>query len=152
IRSEGFAVGLGDTRAGTLMGTLPYMSPEQMGGEEVDHRTDLWAFGIMMFEMLAGRHPIAERSLEGFFSVVTSPDPLPAVASVAPGVPSDIAAIVDGCLVKSAGARTPSAVALVALLEAQLPGRSGRALGEGESPFPGLTSFDEDDADRFFGR
>ncbi len=152
IRSEGFAVGIGDTRAGTLMGTLPYMSPEQMGGEEVDQRTDVWAFGIMMFEMLAGRHPIKERSLEGLFSVVTSPEPLPAVASIAPAIPSDIAAIVDGCLVKSAGARVASAAELVERLEAQLPGRSGRALADGESPFPGLTSFDEDDADRFFGR
>src|SRR6185312_10036272 len=46
------------TREGTLVGTLPYMSPEQLGTDLVDHRSDIWAFGIIAFEMLAGRHPI----------------------------------------------------------------------------------------------
>jgi Protein kinase domain len=44
------------TREGALVGTLPYMSPEQMGIGEVDHRSDIWALGIIMWEMLAGRH------------------------------------------------------------------------------------------------
>ena len=47
------------TRQGAIMGTLPYMSPQQWGIGEVDHRTDLWAVGVMMFEMLTGRHPLA---------------------------------------------------------------------------------------------
>ena len=45
------------TRAGAIVGTLPYMSPEQWGTDDVDHRTDLWAVGIILFEMLAGQAP-----------------------------------------------------------------------------------------------
>ncbi len=42
-----------------MMGTLPYMSPEQWGiGVPIDHRTDIWAVGIMLFRMLAGKHPL----------------------------------------------------------------------------------------------
>ena len=41
------------------MGTMPYMSPEQWGiGVDIDHRTDIWAVGIMLFRMLAGKHPL----------------------------------------------------------------------------------------------
>ena len=47
------------TKRGMLVGTVPYMSPEQWGADEVDHRTDLWAVGIILFKMVAGKHPLA---------------------------------------------------------------------------------------------
>jgi serine/threonine protein kinase len=50
------------TEQGALLGTLPYMSPEQWGADQVDERTDIWAAGIMLYEMLAGKHPLAPRS------------------------------------------------------------------------------------------
>ncbi len=62
IALEGKADGL--TRPGTMMGSLPYMSPEQMLGERVDHRGDLFLFGILFHEMVAGELPFARASKE----------------------------------------------------------------------------------------
>jgi serine/threonine protein kinase len=140
------------TREGALIGTLPYMSPEQMGVDVVDHRTDVWAVGIMMFEMLAGHHPLHPVTLDGLIANATSGEPMPSIRDVVPDVSDGLATLVDGCLRKRKSERIPNASDLVAKIEEQLPGRHGRQLAEGESPYPGLTAFQEADADRFFGR
>jgi hypothetical protein len=144
---------MSQTREGALVGTVPYMSPEQMGADHVDHRSDLWALGIMMFEMLAGRHPIRPFTMEALFANAASPDEaMPPIGDVVPDLPEGLAAVVDRCLRKRKVERIGNASDLVVQLEALLPGRHGRALVEGESPYPGLTAFLEADADRFFGR
>ncbi len=140
------------TREGALVGTLPYMSPEQMGVGEVDHRSDIWALGIMMFEMLAGRHPIQPLTTDGLITNAISDDPMPSLHDAAPHLPEGLVALVTGCLRKRVAERIPSATELVRRLEDMAPGRQGRQLAEGESPYPGLTAFQENDADRFFGR
>jgi serine/threonine protein kinase len=144
----------GLTQRGAIMGTIPYMAPEQWGSGEMDHRTDLWAVGIMLFEMVTGRHPLAE--LQGWtlgMSVSTLGEPMPPVRSVNPTVPDDLAAIIDRCLAKPANERMPSAQVLLDLLEPLLPQRrSARSLRADQSPYAGLGAFQEADADRFFGR
>ncbi|HUS31913.1 MAG TPA: protein kinase [Kofleriaceae bacterium] len=140
------------TREGALIGTLPYMSPEQMGIGEVDHRSDIWAFGIMLYEMLAGRHPVYPLTSEALITNAVSEDAMPSVRSDVPDVPDALAWIVDSCLRKRVVERMPRATDLVKKLEELMPGRAGRQLAEGESPYPGLTAFQEADADRFFGR
>src|SRR5439155_7366874 len=80
------------------------------------------------------------------------PDATPSIADMVPDLPDGLATLVDACLRKRKVERPASASQLVTQLEAQLPGRHGRALAEGESPYPGLTAFQEGDADRFFGR
>jgi hypothetical protein len=136
----------------TWVGTLTYMAPEQMNSDgELDHRADIWALGIMMFELLAGRHPIDPPATEDLITNAVSDDPMPSLASVAPDVPVALARIVDACLVKPRAQRMTSAE-LVAALEAQLPSRTVRMLAVDECPYPGLAAFQESDADRFFGR
>jgi serine/threonine protein kinase len=140
------------TREGALVGTLPYMSPEQMGVDEVDHRADLWAVGIMVFEMLLGRHPVVPFTVENLLANAASPEAMPSVRDLVPDLADGLVAIVDGCLRKRKADRIARASELVEKLEELLPGRHGRQLAEGESPYPGLTAFQEADADRFFGR
>ncbi|HET9988956.1 MAG TPA: protein kinase, partial [Kofleriaceae bacterium] len=140
------------TREGAMVGTLPYMSPEQMGMGEVDARSDIWAVGIMVWEMLLGKHPVEPLTTDALITNAISEDPMPALREVAPHLPDALIALVTGCLRKRHVERIPSANELVRRLEDMLPGRQGRQLGEGESPYPGLTAFQENDADRFFGR
>ncbi|HVE81474.1 MAG TPA: protein kinase [Myxococcales bacterium] len=140
------------TRQGAILGTLPYMAPEQWSMSDVDHRADIWAIGIMMFQMLAGRHPLAP--LQGIQLVVTKDvrTPMPLLREAAPDVAPELAAVVDRCLRKWKDQRFPDAKSLLRALEPFLPGRAVRDLRVEEAPYAGLSSFQEADADRFFGR
>ena len=140
------------TKAGALMGTLSYMSPEQWGAGEVDHRTDIWAAGIILYRMLTGRHPLAP--LRGWQLMVTAAldQPMPSIRDVAVDVPGGLAEVVDRCLIKDVEQRMPDAETLLGALESLLPGRYTRRLSTDVSPYAGLSAFQEADADRFFGR
>jgi serine/threonine protein kinase len=141
------------TRSGAIMGTPQYMSPEQWGiGVEIDHRTDIWAVGIMLFKMLVGQHPLAP--LEGTQLVVTAflDQPMPRIRDVAPSVPQALAEVVDKCLQKRKEDRYPTAKALLEALEAATPGQTTRQIQLYRSPYAGLSAFQEGDSDRFFGR
>ena len=144
----------GLTQRGAIMGTIPYMAPEQWGIGEMDHRTDLWAVGVMLFEMVTGRHPLA--GLQGWtlgMSVSTLDEPMPPVRSASLAVPDDLAAVIDRCLVKPMAERMPTARALLDALEPLLPQRrAARSLRADQGPYAGLGAFQEADADRFFGR
>jgi len=143
------------TRHGTLMGTLPYMSPEQWGAPGtggVDHQTDIWAVGIILFEMVSGQHPLAPR--QGWDLMVTGvmQESMPSVRGVCPELPDELANVIDRCLLKPKDQRFGSARELLDALEPLLPGRYVRRLRSDESPYAGLKSFQESDAHRFFGR
>ncbi|TMQ13825.1 MAG: AAA family ATPase [Deltaproteobacteria bacterium] len=142
------------TRHGTIMGTLKYMSPEQWGiGIEIDHLTDIWASGILLHRMICGRHPL--HPLDGNQLVVTAmlELPMPSMTEAAPtDVPRELIQIVDRCLLKIKEQRWQSAAQLLAALEVFLPGRRTQTLQIDESPYAGLSSFQESDAGKFFGR
>jgi eukaryotic-like serine/threonine-protein kinase len=142
------------TRHGAIMGTLQYMSPEQWGiGIEIDHRTDIWAVGIMLFKMLSGRHPLEELRGEQLIVTAMLDQPMPKLADVCPDLPAGLAAVVDRCLLKRKEERFPDARSLMLALEPFQPGRyQGKALSIEESPYAGLASFQENDAGRFYGR
>jgi serine/threonine protein kinase len=145
----------GSVHSSSLIGTLPYMSPEQMNVGVIDHRSDVWTVGIMLFELVSGRHPMPTRSVSNLMRMADEDEPMPSVCEAMPGHCADfgpLAGIIDRCLLKNPRHRTPSARMLLAELEALAPGRGVALLGADGNPFAGLSAFQEADADRFFGR
>ncbi|HEY5924092.1 MAG TPA: protein kinase, partial [Kofleriaceae bacterium] len=142
------------TRHGTIMGTLKYMSPEQWGiGIEIDRLSDIWACGVLLHRLITGRHPL--HPLDGNQLVVTAmlELPMPSMAEAAPpDCPKELIHIVDRCLLKMKEQRPQSASELLRALEPFLPGRRSQELQIDESPYAGLSSFQENDAGKFFGR
>ncbi len=65
------------TREGVVMGTVPYMSPEQVSGRQVDHRTDIFSLGVMLYEMATGRRPFAGQSSAELASAILRDAPRP---------------------------------------------------------------------------
>lgn len=138
---------------GEVAGTMPYMAPEQWGVDTIDHRTDLWAVGIIFWELLTGRHPLEPLTPETLWSAAALLDqPMPSIGSVMPELPAALERAIDRCLAKPKHQRHASALALLAELAPLLPTRAGRRLDSEASPFPGMAAFQEGDADRFFGR
>ena len=107
------------TNADVVMGTLHYMSPEQVAGEPLDGRSDLYALGVVAFHVLSGRLPFD--GLAGTAVLLAhATRPAPPLASVAPAVPPSLAAVVDRCLSKRAEDRYPTGEALADALEQAL--------------------------------
>ena len=143
----------GLTKSGAIVGTVTYMAPEQWGVGSVDVRADIWAVGVMLYEMVAGQNPLAKMSPQQLMAnAVQLGKPLPSVAEAVPDLPPDLERIVDRCLAKQPRDRYQDAGALLAELEPLMPGRYSRKLDVDENPFPGLKAFQESDAGRFFGR
>jgi hypothetical protein len=137
----------------TLTGTMPYMAPEQFGPGRADHRSDIWAVGIMLYELLAGHHPVQPLTPEAILRHAYFVDErLPRVGAELPDLPHRLARALDRCLEKRPERRFETAAGLLAELEPLLVARGARALEGGASPYPGLSAFQEADADRFFGR
>jgi len=87
------------TRMGSTLGTVAYMSPEQARGEEVDARTDIWALGVTMHEMIAGTHPFGGDYEQAVVYSIMNEDPQPLTA-VRTGIPMGLEWIVSKCLSK----------------------------------------------------
>ncbi len=88
------------TTTGVVVGTVPYMAPEQILGEEVDARADLFAFGVLLYELLAGQRPFMAPNAMALSAVILTQAPLP-LASVRADLPPDIGSIVSRCLEKN---------------------------------------------------
>ncbi len=146
-------VSVHETRNSAIMGTPPYMSPEHWGRDTIDARSDLFAVGIMMYQLVSGRHPLAPLTIEHLTELARELDtPIPSVGTRDAAIPERFARLVDRCIAKRKADRPANARELEQELEALRPSRAGRPLADGESPYPGLTAFQEHDADRFFGR
>ncbi|MFQ5616168.1 MAG: protein kinase, partial [Anaerolineales bacterium] len=88
------------TKEGTTLGTTAYMSPEQTQGTEVDHRTDIWALGAVLYEMISGQQPFTGNYEQAVMYSIMNEDPEPLTA-LRTGVPMDLERIVNKCLAKN---------------------------------------------------
>jgi serine/threonine protein kinase/Tol biopolymer transport system component len=140
------------TVMGSRLGTLPYMSPEQLAAEAVDHRSDIWAVGIMLHELLTGAHPMAPLTAAKLARIADVSLPMPSVREHRSDL-GPMAELIDRCLLKNRAHRTATARDLLQQLEALLPAQRARSRGEPErKPFVGLSAFQDLDGDRFLGR
>jgi eukaryotic-like serine/threonine-protein kinase len=105
------------TQPGTLIGTLAYMAPEQIRCEAADATTDIFALGIVLYEMIAGRRPFDRKTVADTMGAILHEDPLP-LLEVASGVPPALDGIVQRCLGKRRHDRFRSAHDLALALEA----------------------------------
>ena len=91
------------TREGVIVGTVSYMSPEQARGQAVDKRTDIWAFGCVLYEMLSGRRPfVGETALDTLAAIV---ERQPDWSQLPDDVPEALRRLLDRCLEKDARQR-----------------------------------------------
>jgi serine/threonine protein kinase/Tfp pilus assembly protein PilF len=114
------------TQPGQILGTVAYMSPEQIQGQDVDARSDLFAFGILLYEMLTGRHPWPRPSAVDTQHAILHDDPHPIDASSPIG--AGLAAIVQTLLRKPPAERYPLAEAVREALAACAAARESSTL------------------------
>ncbi len=105
------------TQAGMIVGTPMYMSPEQLTGETVDARADLYSVGVVLYEVLTGVLPLTSPTVMGLFTKVLS-EPPKRPGELVEGVPPGLDELVLQLLAKQAGDRVPSAAVLVERLQA----------------------------------
>jgi serine/threonine protein kinase len=104
------------TNPGMILGTMGYMAPEQLRGQTVDHRADIFAFGAVLYEMLSGERAFHGATTADTISAILEKDP-PDLLLAERHIPPGLARIVDRCLEKSAAARFKSADDLAFALE-----------------------------------
>ena len=115
LESEAETLGI-LTKPGVIIGTVPYMSPEQVRGEAADARSDIFSFGSLLYEMFSGRKPFASESTAGTISAILMREP-PPLARYATSVPIELERIVRKCLDKNPDRRYQTMRDLVIDLE-----------------------------------
>jgi Tol biopolymer transport system component/predicted Ser/Thr protein kinase len=114
------------TQEGTILGTFQYMAPEQLEGKEADARTDIFAFGCVLYEMATGRKAFSGTSQASLISSIMGSEP-PAISSVAPMTPPAFDRVVRTCLAKDADDRWQTAHDV--MLELKWVAEGGSAAG-----------------------
>jgi DNA-binding SARP family transcriptional activator/pimeloyl-ACP methyl ester carboxylesterase/tRNA A-37 threonylcarbamoyl transferase component Bud32 len=110
------------TRTGALVGSPAYMSPEALRGDPLDPRSDIWSFGIVLYEMLAGRRPFEGETLTQVLVRIMT-EPTPSLAALRSEAPPALVALVEKMLAKEPAARPSSMRQVAAALEAIKAGR-----------------------------
>jgi eukaryotic-like serine/threonine-protein kinase len=105
------------TEAGAVMGTVGYMAPEQVRGQTADHRADIFAFGAILYEMLAGKRAFQKPTSPETMTAILNEDP-PGISQVTPNLPPALQRVVHRCLEKNPEQRFQSASDLAFALDA----------------------------------
>lgn len=122
------------TQPGTAIGTVAYMSPEQVRGQPVDARSDLFSLGVVLYEMLSGKRPFRRETAADTMSAILHEKP-PSLAAVLPEIPAELEGIVIRCLEKQLADRLSSAHDLALALRS-IPTDNQAAWRSGERPRP----------------
>jgi Tol biopolymer transport system component len=119
------------TAKGSILGTLPYMSPEQVEGREADARSDIFAFGIVLYELIAGTRPFTGQTHANLAAAILREEPRP-LSEMQPRTPRGLAEVVRTCLEKDPDQRWQSARdvrhALRLIAEQPQPSRPSRSV------------------------
>ena len=121
---------VGHTETGTVLGTSHYIAPEQARGEQIDAQTDIYSFGVVLYELLTGELPYPG---DNFLTVAMKHvnDPSPSVLDRRPDTPLRLASLIESCMAKAPADRPASMDVVVAELEACLAELDAKDGGEG---------------------
>jgi eukaryotic-like serine/threonine-protein kinase len=120
------------TEAGSIVGTVAYMSPEQARRQQVDARTDIWSLGVVLYEIVGGRSPFSASSSSEMLAAILEREP-PPIARLEPEVPFELQRIVTKALRKDREQRYQVARDLLLDLQSLRDELQGRAAAESES-------------------
>ncbi len=130
------------TAKGVILGTVNYMSPEQAKGKKVDERTDIFSFGVVLYEMITGQNPFAAETTNETIAAILKSGPKP-ISVYVPNVSSKLEAIVNKCLRKDKSKRYQNAKALLSdLKELELEAKLE------QSASPNLVKFNENEGEK----
>lgn len=123
------------TSSGAIMGTPAYMSPEQGSGSDIDHRSDIYSLGIVLYEMVTGRVPYtAETPVAVVFKHIQ--DPLPSIHKFNPDLPDSVELILRKALAKSPEDRYQTAEDFVRSIQTAIPVSSSEHQEPAQQPYP----------------
>jgi len=111
------------TQEGSTVGTVSYMSPEQAQGREVDHRADVWALGVVLYEMITGRRPFAAAHEQAVVYRIINEDPSP----IGDGFPAQVTDLITRALKRDPNSRVASMDEFLASLSSSRSGASTTA-------------------------
>jgi serine/threonine-protein kinase len=113
------------TQTGLVLGTVDYLSPEACQGDNLDARTDIWAFGVLLYEMLTGQPPFRGNNVAATLTAILT-QPTPDLQQQRPDIPETLVSLIYRMLEKDQEQRLPSVRLVGAELEAILSGREER--------------------------
>ncbi|MBI5266980.1 MAG: protein kinase, partial [candidate division Zixibacteria bacterium] len=125
------------TQAGSTLGTAGYMAPEQVRGETVNYRADIFSLGVVLYELLTGKSPFVRDNAPATMYAIVHSDPAP-LNTCRPGIPSLLQMVVDRALAKSEDARYQSVADMIKDLRKVQTDLTGGPVGSGQTAGPSI--------------